>query len=99
MTGSISPTWKVGANSWAHGNSKTAGQNPGRRHRRWRTSGIRMAFLLSRRGQPARSRWSNAAGTPSRSSASHWKPCIWTEVATKTEIKFSFKELVKRHHP
>ncbi|MFZ4809645.1 MAG: J domain-containing protein [Hyphomicrobiaceae bacterium] len=88
------PTWKVGANSWAHGTrqprkgSETGTKRPAEAQsfHAWRAK-------QARNDQPAAGR--------------HLKPLERKAMttldlgadATKEEIKARFKELVKRHHP
>jgi hypothetical protein len=90
------PTWKVGANSWAHGTKEgTAGDGgSGERSRAqdpnaffaWRAKQARQAPVESRR--QLRPLEKKAMTTLQLEPG-----------ATKDEIKNRFKELVKRHHP
>jgi curved DNA-binding protein CbpA len=92
------PTWKVGANSWAHGTragaAGSAGAHatgPARSHDphgffAWRAKRAREEPAEQRRQlRPLERKSLHAMHLPDN--------------ATKAEIKARFKELVKRHHP
>ena len=91
------PTWKTGANAWAHGTK----------------SGVRSADPDAIGGKPANDphgffSWRAKRGSPEDDAPARYvKPLErksldalhLSEKATKVEIKARFKELVKRHHP
>jgi hypothetical protein len=90
------PTWKVGANAWAHGtrHSDPAGEsgaggaksNDPHNFFAWRAKTMREEPPSQRRKlRPLEKKSLDAMHLP--------------EHATKVEIKARFKELVKRHHP
>ncbi len=90
------PTWKVGANSWAHGTrerASTAGLGAAGTNFRdphglfaWRARVARDEPLERRRKvRPVERKSLEALHLP--------------ETASRAEIKARFKELVKRHHP
>lgn len=91
------PTWKVGANAWAHGTrdgraNSGAGeaepQPPGRAQRfaTWRTSGREESGERpARRLKPLEAKAIDTLGLDA--------------TASREQIKARFKELVKRHHP
>jgi curved DNA-binding protein CbpA len=91
------PTWKVGANSWAHGTKEGMTGVPG-------VGGDEGAFRDPHGFFAEKAR---AAREEPLEGRRHLKPIErkslealhLTEAATKTEIKSRFKELVKRHHP
>jgi len=84
------PTWRVGANSWAHGTQKGMGEAGGFARRfadphdlfAWRTG----------RGEPERR-------TLKPLERKSLEALDLTMSAERHEIKARFKELVKRHHP
>jgi hypothetical protein len=83
------PTWRVGANSWAHGTQHGIGGDFGRR---FVDPHDLFAWRAGRAGEPQRRslkplelRSLEALGL--------------TTAAERQEIKARFKELVKRHHP
>jgi hypothetical protein len=88
------PTWKVGANSWAHG---TRQKRPPGEAANAKPSGAQ-SFHAWRAKQ---------TGTDKPAAGRHLKPLERKAMntldlgaeATRTEIKARFKELVKRHHP
>jgi curved DNA-binding protein CbpA len=87
------PTWKVGANSWAHGtrqgatNADVLGQTASDPH----------AFFSWRNGR------SGGGAEPRRPlkplEVKSLDALNLTSTATREDIKARFKELVKRHHP
>lgn len=91
------PTWKVGANAWAHG-TREGGSNPElgpdgepkglgpQGFAAWRAKKVREEPPERRRKLKPLEKKSLEA-------------LHLTEAATKDEIKSKFKELVKRHHP
>jgi curved DNA-binding protein CbpA len=91
------PTWKVGANAWAHGTQNgraDAGigeaQNPAgsraQRFAKWRSGGGEEARQPSgRRLKPLEAKAIDTLGLDG--------------TASREDIKARFKELVKRHHP
>jgi hypothetical protein len=91
------PTWKVGANSWAHGTSEP-GSAP-RNGRKGRVEAEDPHGLFAWRARRPR----EEAAEPRR----HLRPLErkslealdLPKTATKPEIKARFKLLVKRHHP
>lgn len=91
------PTWKVGANSWAHGTKD--GISPGHAGRETDRLNDPHGFFADRARQ--------AREEPVAERRRHLKPIErksldalhLDETATKEEIKSRFKELVKRHHP
>jgi hypothetical protein len=90
------PTWKVGADSWAHGTKD-------------RMSGAAAAMTGRRRNDP-HGLFGDEGDGPGDPVREHRRPLRpiekkslealhLGESATKAEIKSRFKELVKRHHP
>ena len=87
------PTWKAGANAWAHGTRYGGGTHPGSRQ----GTHDPHAFFVWREERTA------TGGTPRRK----LKPLELKSLealnlgatAAREEIKARFKELVKRHHP
>jgi hypothetical protein len=91
------PTWKVGANSWAHGTnarvSGAAGDGVGG-FREHDPHGLFAERARQSREQPVENR--RILKPIERKSL---ESLHLTETASKAEIKTRFKELVKRHHP
>ncbi|AHB47234.1 molecular chaperone DnaJ [Hyphomicrobium nitrativorans NL23] len=91
------PTWKVGANSWAHGtNDRVSGAAPGgvggfREHD---PHGLFAERARQSRAEPVENRRQLKPLEKKSLDALHLPG-----TATKEEIKARFKELVKRHHP
>jgi hypothetical protein len=87
------PTWKVGANSWAHGTTArvsgargSAGFKPNDPHGIFAEQARKVREEpVTRRLKPIEKKSLHALHLP--------------ETASKEEIKARFKELVKRHHP
>jgi curved DNA-binding protein CbpA len=82
------PTWKAGANAWAHGtrHGGSSAETGGR------ASNDPHAFFSWRSGRPR-------AGPGARPSPLEAKPRIAKSSGRAGQIKSRFKELVKRHHP
>jgi hypothetical protein len=91
------PTWKVGANSWAHGTSaRVTGAHPAglgglREHD---PHGIFAERARQAREEPIEQRRQLKPLERKSLESLHLSAS-----ATKVEIKSRFKELVKRHHP
>jgi hypothetical protein len=87
------PTWKVGANSWAHGTKD--GLSPDGRNGRVKDH---HNILFGGRGELGR-----GGGEPRRAlkplELKSLEALNLTPAATRHEIKSRFHELVKRHHP
>ncbi len=90
------PTWKVGANSWAHGTSERVSQGGpgGAGFKAHDPHGFFAERARQAREQPVESR-RVLKPIEKKSLESLHLP----ESASKAEIKARFKELVKRHHP
>lgn len=90
------PTWKVGANSWAHGtNSRVSGARGAEGgFNRHDPHGFFADRARESRDEPVEQR-RNLKPIERKSLEALHLP----ETATKQEIKARFKELVKRHHP
>jgi hypothetical protein len=92
------PTWKVGANSWAHGTKegRTGIPGVGTDDGAFRdTHGLFAEQARAAREEPLEQRRRHLKPIERKSlEALHL-----TEAASKAEIKSRFKELVKRHHP
>ncbi|WP_295555727.1 DnaJ domain-containing protein [uncultured Hyphomicrobium sp.] len=89
------PTWKVGANSWAHGtNARVSGATGGAGFRPHDPHGLFAERARQAREEPVVSRRVLKPIEKKSLEALHLP-----ESASKTEIKARFKELVKRHHP
>jgi hypothetical protein len=89
------PTWKVGANSWAHGTN--AGVSPARGGAGFRAHdphGVFAERARQVREEPVARRRVLKPIEKKSLEALHLP-----ETASKDEIKARFKELVKRHHP
>ena len=92
------PTWKVGANSWAHGTKERAqgfqeAGSPG--FQAQDPHGLFASRARQARDEPVEERRRPLRPIERKSlDALHLPPS-----ATKEEIKSRFKELVKRHHP
>lgn len=87
------PTWKVGANSWAHGTSaRVTGAHGGADVRADDPHGLFAERARQVREEPAARR---LKPLEKKSLDTLHLP----ETASKIEIKARFKELVKRHHP
>ncbi|HEU4376987.1 MAG TPA: DnaJ domain-containing protein [Hyphomicrobiaceae bacterium] len=86
------PTWKAGANAWAHG-TRHGGSNPDTAGRlndphaffSWRSGRSRESQEARRPLKPLEAKALDSLNLPG--------------TATQAEIKSRFKELVKRHHP
>lgn len=90
------PTWKVGANSWAHGTSSGVTG----------TSGAAGGFrshdphgLFAERARQSRAEPVSERRTLKPIEKKSLETLHLPESASKAEIKSRFKELVKRHHP
>jgi len=90
------PTWKVGANSWAHGTrDRVTGANPADTEFRANDPhGLFAERARRSREEPVESRRTLKPIERKSLDALHLP-----ETASKQEIKARFKELVKRHHP
>jgi hypothetical protein len=91
------PTWKVGANSWAHGTrdgaaSAQAGKVGG-------FSSHDPHGLFAERARQARAEPAGQRRTLKPIEKKSLHALHLPETASKEEIKARFKELVKRHHP
>lgn len=94
------PTWKVGANSWAHGTQQGAPGAKGANLGGGGGSGHDPHGFFAERARQAREE-------PAAERRRQLKPIErksletlhLNEMASKEEIKARFKELVKRHHP
>ena len=90
------PTWKTGANAWAHGTKEPGSSSPSPATEAGRDRAARFAGWRANAKEPAAER-------PGRK----LKPLEAKAMATlglvaaadRSEIKARFKELVKRHHP
>lgn len=91
------PTWKVGANSWAHGtNSGEAGKGKAG------TAGFKAHDphgIFAERARQAREAPVVSRRTLKPIEKKSLEALHLPENASKEEIKTRFKELVKRHHP
>lgn len=90
------PTWKVGANSWAHGtNARVSGTGAGAGgFRAHDPHGLFAERARQAREEPVEQRRVLKPLEKKSLAALHLP-----ETASKPEIKSRFKELVKRHHP
>jgi hypothetical protein len=90
------PTWKVGANSWAHGtNSRVSGARAAAGgFNRHDPHGFFAEQAREAREEPVEARRALKPIERKSLEALHLP-----ETASKQEIKARFKELVKRHHP
>jgi hypothetical protein len=92
------PTWKVGANSWAHGtNEGVTGAPPG-----GAAGGFRAHDphgLFAEKARQARAEPVSERRTLKPIERKSLETLHLPESASKAEIKGRFKELVKRHHP
>ncbi len=90
------PTWKVGANSWAHGTSAgmSGGVRDGPGFQGHDPHGLFAERAREARAEPVARRRALKPLEKKSLSALHLG-----ETASKEEIKARFKELVKRHHP
>lgn len=84
------PTWKVGANAWAHGTHQGLGGVDGR-GRRFADPHAFFAWRAARDGEQRR--------TLKPLERKSLEALDLTTSAQRHEIKARFKELVKRHHP
>jgi DnaJ domain len=84
------PTWKVGANSWAHG-TRDGMVNAGRDGRRFGDPHEFFPWRAGRDGERRR--------TLKPLELKSLEALDLTAAAERLEIKARFKELVKRHHP
>jgi hypothetical protein len=90
------PTWKVGANSWAHGT------NAGRSSAKGSTDGFRNHDphgLFAERAREARQQPAERRRQLKPIERKSLETLHLPDTAEKEEIKSRFKELVKRHHP
>jgi len=85
------PTWRVGANSWAHGTQKGMGSG-GDFARRFADPHDLFAWRVGRNGEPQRRSLKPLE-------LKSLEALGLTTAAERHEIKARFKELVKRHHP
>jgi hypothetical protein len=93
------PTWKVGANSWAHG---TNAGSPGVGAPSGAAGGFRAHDphgLFAERARQARAEPVGERRTLKPIEKKSLEALHLPETASKAEIKTRFKELVKRHHP
>lgn len=91
------PTWKVGANSWAHGTNAgtaSAGTHGTADFRAHDPHG-----LFAERAREAREEPIERRRTLKPIERKSLEALHLPETASKQEIKSRFKELVKRHHP
>ncbi len=86
------PTWKAGANSWAHGTRHGMGA-----HGRLRPALLGPARVLSPGARPEPGRGSDGRLKPLELKS--LESLDLTRGADRDEIKARFKQLVKRHHP
>ena len=87
------PTWKAGANAWAHG-TRHGGSSA---DIGGRAASDPHAFFSWRAGRPREAAETRRAPKPLEAKALDSLDLPGT--ATQAEIKSRFKELVKRHHP
>jgi len=87
------PTWKAGANAWAHG-TRHGGSSA---DIGGRAASDPHAFFSWRAGRPREATETRRAPKPLEAKALDSLDLPGT--ATQAEIKSRFKELVKRHHP
>jgi curved DNA-binding protein CbpA len=85
------PTWRVGANSWAHGTQRGMGDGGGF-GRRFSDPHDLFAWRAGRTGEPQRRSLKPLE-------LKSLEALGLTPTAERHEIKARFKELVKRHHP
>jgi hypothetical protein len=85
------PTWRVGANSWAHGTQHGMG-DVGGFGRRFADPHDLFAWRAGRNGEPQRRSLKPLE-------LKSLEALGLTTAAERHEIKARFKELVKRHHP
>jgi hypothetical protein len=92
------PTWKVGANAWAHGTQQGSGAKPRAARENVSRANDPHGFFAWRakqeREQPANQRRQLRPLEKKSLEAMHLGV-----TATREEIKARFKELVKQHHP
>ena len=86
------PTWKAGANAWAHGT-----RHGGSSMETGRATNDPHAFFSWRSGRPREAQ--EARRPPKPLEAKALDSLNLPVTATQAEIKSRFKELVKRHHP
>jgi hypothetical protein len=91
------PTWKVGANSWAHGTSANVSGAPGGGGAGFREHDPH--DLFAEQARQAREQPIEQRRTLKPIERKSLEALHLTETASKQEIKARFKELVKRHHP
>ena len=89
------PTWKVGANAWAHGTFQAPSGADMRRFDEMR--GASRFFTWRTRRQQRNAEPVRRALKPIEQKS--LETLNLQETATRREIKMRFKELVKRHHP
>ena len=85
------PTWRVGANSWAHGTQHGLGQQPGRGGRDFSDPHGFFSWRATNSGDQRR--------TLKPLELKSLDTLDLPRTAERQEIKARFKELVKRHHP
>ncbi len=90
------PTWKVGANSWAHGTNAGA---KSARNGSADFSAHDPHGLFAERARQAREQPIESRRTLKPIERKSLDTLHLPETASKEEIKSRFKELVKRHHP
>lgn len=91
------PTWKVGANAWAHGTQSGVSETDMRRFAEARQA--RTQHFYAWRAQQARSEAQEARRRLKPLERKALETLGLPECASKDSIKTRFKELVKRHHP
>ena len=91
------PTWKVGANSWAHGTRLGGGGMTGAASR-WRDA-VRDPHGVLGEGGPPGERGPDGRRPLRPIEKKSLDALNLADGATKADIKARFKELVKRHHP
>jgi hypothetical protein len=91
------PTWKVGANSWAHGTSARMSRSSYAGAEGFRAHDPH--DLFAERARQAREEPIARRRVLKPVERKSLEALHLPETATKDEIKARFKELVKRHHP
>ena len=91
------PTWKVGANAWAHGTHSGMSEAQQQRFAETRNSGKQSFYAWRARQARAEAQEARRRLRPLEKRAIDTLDL--SERASKDEIKTRFKELVKLHHP